>query len=136
MSEKHTGLRISLDKYLNTLYLDSGRKYDRYMGIAFLKSNNNYPPCVVVGNLEISKEEQGKEFFNPCKFNDPDKLFSAILHLLATYIAYNALLRGVSVREIFVPFVRKLQYDKRIHDQLVNLAENYYKKMKEIEYGE
>ena len=125
----HTGLKIGLRRFLHSLYLDSGSKYDRFMAIAYLPRRGGLEPCVAIGSLEVSKSDPNKEFFNPMKFSNPGKLFEAIVHILATYIAYSARYRGLTVREVFVPILERLRYDDRLHDKLVRLAEGYYRFM-------
>jgi hypothetical protein len=125
----HTGLKVGLRRFLHSLYLDSGSKYDRFMAIAYLPRRGGLEPCVAIGSLEVSRDDPGKEFFNPMKFSSPGKLFEAMTHILATYIAYAARHRGLTVREVFVPILERLRYDSRLHDKLVRLAEGYYRFM-------
>jgi hypothetical protein len=125
----HTGLKVGLRRFLHSLYLDSGSKYDRFMAIAYLPRRGRLDPCVAIGSLEVSKDDPGKEFYNPMKFSSPGKLFEAMTHILATYIAYAARHRGLTVREVFVPILERLRHDYRLHDKLVRLAEGYYRSM-------
>jgi hypothetical protein len=130
---KHVGLKISLSQCIHSIKLDSGLKYDRYFAIAFLRSKGDLPACMAIGNLEVLKETGEAEYFNPCKFYSPDKMFEAVIHMLASYIAFHAFKRGVSPRQAFMSVLNRLRFDQRLLDKLANLAEGYYKKMVEIE---
>jgi hypothetical protein len=130
---RHVGLRISLDECIHSIKLDSGLKYDRYFAIAFLKSKGDLPPCVAVGSLEVEKKTGGAEYFNPCKFYSLDKMFEAIIHMLASYIAFYAFENSVSPRQVFMKLLDMFRSDYRLLNKLANLAEGYYKKMVEIE---
>jgi hypothetical protein len=130
---KHVGLKISPDECIHSIKLDSGLKYDRYFAIAFLKSKGDLPACVAVGSLEVLKETGEAEYFNPCKFYSLDKMFEAVIHMLASYIAFYAFENSVSPRQVFVKLLDMLRSDYRLLNKLANLAEGYYKKMVEIE---
>lgn len=130
---RHVGLRISLDECIHSIKLDSGLKYDRYFAIAFLKSKGDLPPCVAVGSLEVEKKTGEAEYFNPCKFYSLDKMFEAIIHMLASYIAFYAFENSVSPRQVFMKLLDMFRSDYRLLNKLANLAEGYYKKMVEIE---
>jgi hypothetical protein len=132
---RHVGLRISLNECIHSIRLDSGLKYDRYFAIAFLKSKGDLPPCVAVGSLEVLKETGEAEYFNPCKFYSLDKMFEAVIHMLASYIAFYAFENSVSPRQVFMKLLDRFRSDYRLLDKLANLAEGYYKKMVEIEGG-
>lgn len=133
MSKEHVGLRPGMEQYIHSMKLDSGYKYDRYLAIAYLKSKGDLPSCVAIGSLEVGKLGEGKVFFNPCKFYSEDALFEAIIHVLSTYIAFTAIRRGVTPRQVFIPLLNKLRNDFRLCEKLINLSEGYYKKMVEIE---
>ena len=133
MMSKHVGLKISLNECIHSIKLDSGLKYDRYFAIAFLKSKGDLPPCVAVGSLEVLRETGKAEYFNPCKFYSPDKMLEAIIHMLASYIAFYSFKKGVSPRQAFMSVLNMLRFDQRLLDKLANLAEGYYRKMVEIE---
>jgi len=135
MSKEHVGLRAGMNEYIHSIKLDSGYKYDRYMAIAYLRSRDGLPSCLAIGSLEVDKVGGGREFFNPCKFYSSDKLFEAILHMLSAHIAFTAVKRGVSPRQVFIPLLDRLRHDSRLHEKLINLSEGYYKKMVEIEGG-
>ena len=130
------GLRLGLRNCIHSILLDEGIKYDRYMAIGYLPRKGNLDDCVVVGNLEVSKGGEDKEFFNPCKFYQPEKLFEAITHMVAAYVAFSAKRRGVSARQMFFSLLTSVATDLRLREKILNLAEGYYKKMEEIERGE
>jgi len=135
MSRDHVGLRAGMHEYIHSIKLDSGYKYDRYLAIAYLKSKGDLPSCLAIGSLEVDKQGGGKEFFNPCKFYSTDRLFEAILHVLSAYIAFTAVRRGVTPRQVFIPLLERLRSDSKLREKLINLSEGYYKKMVEIEGG-
>jgi hypothetical protein len=110
-------------------------KYDRYFAIAFLRSKGDLPPCVAVGSLEVEKETGEAEYFNPCKFYSLDKMFEAVIHMLASYIAFYAFENSVSPRQVFMKLLDMFRSDYKLLNKLANLAEGYYKKMVEIEGG-
>jgi len=127
------GLKISLNECIHSIKLDSGLKYDRYFAIAFLRSKGDLPTCMAIGSLEVLKETGEAEYFNPCKFYSPDKMLEAIIHMLASYIAFYSLKKGVSPRQAFMSVLNRLRFDQKLLDKLANLAEGYYRKMVEIE---
>jgi hypothetical protein len=98
-----------------------------------LKSKGDLPPCVAVGSLEVEKKTGEAEYFNPCKFYSLDKMFEAVIHMLASYIAFYAFENSVSPRHVFMKLLDRFRSDYRLLDKLVNLSEGYYRKMVEIE---
>jgi len=132
---RHVGLKISLHECIHSIKLDSGLKYDRYFAIAFLKSKGDLPPCVAVGSLEVEKKTGEAEYFNPCKFYSLDKMFEAVIHMLASYIAFYAFENSVSPRHVFMKLLDSLDPITGCLISLPIYAEGYYKKMVEIEKG-
>jgi len=135
MSREHVGLRLGLKNLIHSIPLDRGLKYERYMAIGYLPKKDGMDDCVVVGSLEVSRDEEGKEFFNPCKFYQTEKLFEAIIHMTAAYVAFSARRRGVSARQMFFSLLASVATDLRLREKILNLAEGYYKKMEECEGG-
>ena len=126
------GLKVGLHHCIHSILLDSGRKYDRYLAISYLPKKEDLPSCLAIGNLEVSKEDD-KEFFNPCKFYDPEILYEAVVHILSTYIAFEAVKRGIPLYQTFIKTIRRLQNDKSLHKTMIDLAERYYQAMKKAE---
>lgn len=129
VEKRHLGLRIGLERCIHSILLDHGKKYDRYLAIAYLPERENMPSCLAIGNLEVSKEEEGKEFFNPCKFYSSETLFEVIVHMLCTCIAFEAIKRGVPPYQVFIKYIRTLQNDRNLHVKMRELVEKYYSAM-------
>jgi hypothetical protein len=135
MSGEHVGLRLDIRKCIHSILLDSGQKYERYIAIGYLPRRGNLNDCVVIGSLEVSKEVEGKEYFNPCKFYDPNKLFDAIIHMIASYVAFAAKRRGIPARQMFFSLLNTVAMDFKLREKILHLSEAYHKKMEEIERG-
>lgn len=117
---------------LDSMPLDSGKKYDRYLAIAYLPAREGLPSCLCVGNLEVERGG-GKEFYNPAKFYDPGVLKEAIMRLIAAYAAFASVKTGREDYAILNSLVSELYGDRRVRAKLSRLASAYRRAMAELE---
>jgi len=128
----HKGLRLHMGNALDSIPLDSGVKYDRYLAIAYLPAKGQLPSCLCVGNLEVGKDG-GKEFYNPAKFYHPEVMREAIMRLIAAYAAFASLKTGREDYAILNSLVSELYGDRRLREKLSRLASAYRRAMLELE---
>jgi hypothetical protein len=121
----HVGLKTK--RIIHAIKCDEGEKYDRYFAIAYLPRTDKYDDCVAVGSLEISKDLDGKEFFNPAKFYDPERMEDAIAHMIAALAAFRAARHGL---EPYQAFSRTFNRIESLRTYIPALVEKYYRAMR------
>ena len=121
----HVGLRTK--RIVHAIKCDEGEKYDRYFAIAYLPRTERYDDCVAVGSLEVSKGLDGKEFFNPAKFYDPEKMEDAIAHMIAALAAFRAARYGMDPAQAFHRTFNRIE---SLRTYIPALVEKYYRVMR------
>jgi hypothetical protein len=123
----HVGLQPK-----NIIYItkcDEGEKYERNLTITFLPRTNSYEDCLAMGCLERSKHDPAREYYNPVKFYDPEKMAEALIHILAAFSAFRALKHGWTPHQAFHRMFMKLTAERQ---KIAALTEEYYHTLKEL----
>jgi hypothetical protein len=121
----HIGLKTR--NMIHSIKCDEGVKYERYFTISYLPETGKYEDCVTIGCLEVSKLEEGKEFYNPVKFHDPEKFEEIIIHLVATLSAFRAVKYNL---EPYQAFFKTMKNIESARNRIASLTEKYYNAMK------
>jgi len=121
----HVGLRTRW--IVHAIKCDEGEKYERYFAIAYLPRTDRYDDCVAVGSLEVSKGLDGKEFFNPAKFYDPERMEDAIAHMIAALAAFRAVRHGLDPAQAFHRTMNRIE---SLRTYIPALVEKYHRAMR------
>ena len=128
-NSKHSGLKLALKSIFHSIKCDSSRKYERFFSIAYLPPRGEYLDCVLAGCLEVARDED-KQFYNPSKFYELEKLREAILHLIAAYSAFEACRNDKPPYMTLHRFLNLIYHDRETRKVLASLTEKYHSRMK------
>jgi len=130
-SSKHVGMVLALKSIMHSIKCDESQKYERFFSIAYLPKRGGLNDCILAGCLEIGKnmDDGEKQFYNPSKFYEPETLFEAVIHMLATYIAFQSHRRNRNPAATAYNTINDLYMNKKIREKIKNLAEKYYERI-------